>query len=272
MSTTRSTEAARAGVDELRARVPFPCRYVAEPEPGISAARNAGLEMALREDFAFMATVDDDMRVEPDWLRELLAVAVDTDADAVIGRRGVDYQGKMAWWVKGAWRLDSHAPGDREPLGQGHTGSSLVRLARVRELALRFEQGLGRSGGEDTLFFDEILRAGGRILYSSESVSHEVFGPERARVRWWLARWYRTGNTTGLVMLAGDGGARARVLLAGAARVLLGAGGTVCSLPWLLIGRATGMRAVRMLCRGAGYIAAGTGLRYEEYARDARRD
>lgn len=261
---------ARGLIETMLGELPYAMQYIHEPEPGISAARNAALEWILLQRFDFMASIDDDMHADPDWLAELMTVAVESSAHAVIGCTLFDYVGAQSWWVDEAYRLDDRGPGDRDPIDQGHTGGSLVRLDLPISRNMRFELNLGRSGGEDTLFFDEIIRHGGRMLYAGKAISHEVLGPDRARVRWWLRRWYRTGNTTGLVALTADKNARARVAVDGVVRMSAGFVGTLVSLPWLLRRRAVGMRAVRMLCRGAGYIAAALGSRYDEYGRGDR--
>ena len=260
---------ARSVVERMRPVLAYEVRYRNELTPGISAARNRALDEAVAEGFDFMVSVDDDMHVEPGWLAELLAVATESGAAAVIGRREYEHDGSMSWWVNGAHRLDYRPPDDRAPLEQGHTGGALVRLDPVRALGLRFEESLGKSGGEDTLFFDRIIRTGGRILYAKRALSHEVLGPDRLRIRWWLRRWYRTGNTSGMVSLVA-GRRRVRVLADGLIRIALGLGGTLAALPWLLRRRTRGMRTVRMVCRGCGYVAAAFGLRYEEYASDKR--
>ncbi len=257
-------------VDRMRAKLPWQVDYFHEVRSGISFARNAALDQVMPRQFDFMVGLDDDMHVDPDWLVELISVATQTDAEAVISCRKFEYSGVMSWWVDGAYQLDHRKPVDGLLLNQGHTGGYLVKLDCVRSLNLRFDEDLGKSGGEDTLFFDRILSEGGRVVYAEKAISYEVLGSDRARVRWWLKRWYRTGNTSGLVALASDRSTRLRVLFDGFIRVFFGVAGTIISLPWLLRRRATGMRAVRMLCRGSGYVAAALGSRYEEYAQDGR--
>ncbi len=71
------------GLAEEVASVHPGVRVVREPVPGLSAARNAGLAAARNEVVAF---TDDDVRVDPGWLRALATrFALRPDEDAVTG-------------------------------------------------------------------------------------------------------------------------------------------------------------------------------------------
>jgi len=65
-------------------RFPFPLRPLAEPRPGVSRARNAGVAAASAPIVAFL---DDDCLPEPDWAAAILAAfAADARLAAVGGR------------------------------------------------------------------------------------------------------------------------------------------------------------------------------------------
>ena len=76
-----STDTTRQVVEEAARTFPAPLRYVFEREQGRSAALNAGIRAATG---AIIATTDDDVRVEPDWL---------TQAGAALDRLGCAYVG-----------------------------------------------------------------------------------------------------------------------------------------------------------------------------------
>lgn len=64
----------------------WPITCVIEPKPGIAPARNALVKAALQiKGIEFIAMVDDDEFVEPQWIDELLRVQAETDADIVGG-------------------------------------------------------------------------------------------------------------------------------------------------------------------------------------------
>src|SRR5262249_16888127 len=68
----------------------------------------------------------------------------------------------------------------------------------VRRHGLRFEPKLGRTGGEDTVFFHAMYRKGGVLKYAPNAVVYERVVPSRANVRWVVRRRYRAGQIRAL--------------------------------------------------------------------------
>src|SRR5438309_11018328 len=62
-----SPDATRQVVAEASANFPVELRYLFEPEVGRSAALNSGIKAAHGK---IVATTDDDVRFEPDWLQQ----------------------------------------------------------------------------------------------------------------------------------------------------------------------------------------------------------
>ncbi|WP_439629220.1 glycosyltransferase [Shinella sp.] len=185
---------ARARVAE--AQLPMDIAYVHCPAGNISIARNACLDHA---DADFIAFVDDDETVEPQWLDRLLAEA-EKGADVVLGpvravyaadapawmRRG-DFHSTLPVWVGGEIRT-------------GYTCNVLMRLAAPSVAGRRFDLALGRSGGEDTAFFDAVHAAGGRIAFAEEAWVQEPVPANRARFAWLAQRRLRMGQTHGRLL------------------------------------------------------------------------
>src|SRR5712691_696604 len=65
-----SNDQTRKVVEEFCHQNPGRFRYLFEPQPGLSYARNAGIREARGDIIAFM---DDDVIVEPTWLQNLTA-------------------------------------------------------------------------------------------------------------------------------------------------------------------------------------------------------
>jgi GT2 family glycosyltransferase len=174
---------------------------VLEPRGGSSYARNAGIAAARGE---FVAMVDDDMRVAPDWLARLLQPFDRGDVMAVTGNtlparletraeRMLDLYGGFSrgsaprdfgsdWFHRRRWRA--------VPTWQiGGSGNAAFR----REIFRRddvgcFDPTLGAGVptgvGEDTKMFYDILHAGFTIAYEPAAVAwhyHRRTMPELRR-------------------------------------------------------------------------------------------
>jgi glycosyltransferase involved in cell wall biosynthesis len=84
-----STDNTRLVVERLVAGSGVPLHYVAENRPGITFARNRGAEAARNP---YLAYLDDDCSVEPDWLSQLMSgFNLHDDVMVVGGRVVMDY-------------------------------------------------------------------------------------------------------------------------------------------------------------------------------------
>jgi GT2 family glycosyltransferase len=177
-------------------------RVVREPRPGISAARNRGLEAA---DGAIVAFTDDDVIVDPEWL---LAIALrftrEPELAAVTGLvvpRELETPAQI-WFEQSGSGLDrSFEPLTFERAGRfgllrrsGHSGDqSLQSLYATGELGLGsnmafrasvlrasggFDEALGAGtpthGGEDLAMLMELLTAGHRVAYEPAAIVHHT--------------------------------------------------------------------------------------------------
>jgi succinoglycan biosynthesis protein ExoM len=71
----------------------------------------------------------------------------------------------------------------------------LFRRTAPAFAGLRFREELGRSGGEDSVFFAEAYAAGARLACAPAAIVTEPVTPARATVRWLLQRRFRAGQT-----------------------------------------------------------------------------
>jgi succinoglycan biosynthesis protein ExoM len=93
-------------------------------------------------------------------------------------------------------------------LDTGYTSNVLLNRQALgaRLLALRFDRELGRSGGEDSLFFHALHLAGARMNFCAEAVVMEPVPDHRARLGWLLSRSFRSGQSHGRMLLQNHGG------------------------------------------------------------------
>ena len=156
----------------------------------IAATRNATLEAARGDWLAF---VDDDTRPNPDWLLMFLTAIRSSNADGAIGRviPDLELEAFCAAAYKNAFH---HWPGlSGARLRTGWTSCAIVSGARVRALGLRFDERLGRTGGEDTDFFARLSASGGRLIACPEAVVREAIPSERMTPSYVRARAIRHG-------------------------------------------------------------------------------
>ena len=172
-------------------------RYVHEPRPGLSRARNAGLAAARGR---FLAYTDDDVAVDPGWVEGLLrgfgrapGVGCVTGLVATAGIAGAAeeyFDARAASWSTRCESLVwSMSTGGEDPLfpyspGVFGTGASLA-LDRALLLELGgFDEALGAGtrtrGGEDLDVFVRVLRAGRGIVYEPAALVWHHHRADRA--------------------------------------------------------------------------------------------
>jgi len=188
------TPSASELVTALSRELTLPIRYHHCPARNISIARNACLDASEAD---FLAFIDDDETATAPWLAELVATAEASGAAAVLGpvralyrpdapdwmRRG-DFHSTLPVWVRGEIRT-------------GYTCNVLLRTGSDSLRGRRFSLARGQTGGEDTEFFDQMYRAGGRIAFSQEAWVDEVVPRARAAFDWLGRRRFRVGQTHG---------------------------------------------------------------------------
>jgi len=225
--------------------------YVHAPARNISIARNACLDAASAEWLAFL---DDDETASQGWLAALLAEAEGGGWDAALGPVKAVYGPEAPAWLA---RGDFHSTVPVRVNGRifkGYAGNVLLRRRAILERGLRFDERLGRQGGEDDDFFYRLTDAGGTIGYAPDAVAFERVPPGRASFKWLMTRSFRRGQSHGARLSARHRGA-ARIAQIGLATAkggacLAGAAASVFSAPdrsrWLLRGSLHAGAAARL--------------------------
>jgi succinoglycan biosynthesis protein ExoM len=193
---------ARDIVEAAASECSLSVRYIHAPARNISVARNACLGAATA---ALVAFIDDDETASPEWLAALVAVLEDGSADVVLGPTQAVYRPNSPGWMR---KGDFHSTKPVWVCGEirtGYTSNVLFKRAAPALNGRRFRHDLGTSGGEDTIFFSEVHRAGGRIVYAEKALVSEVVTAERSNLSWLLRRRFRFGQTLGLLLME-DGG------------------------------------------------------------------
>ncbi len=200
-------------VAALARSLPLRIEYHHAPAGNIAVARNACLEHARAPLIAF---IDDDEIAEVDWLAQLHQGL--QSLDVVFGPVQVQYATDAPRWMR---RGDFHS---KRPVlnrdGQCDTGyTATVLLRRTCIGGRRFLPALGRSGGEDTMFFALLRRDGARLGYCATARVIEPVEPARASFRWLQSRAYASGQAHARTRW-GMGQPRATLILAAVVKSL----------------------------------------------------
>ena len=250
-------------------------RYVVEPEPGISCARNRALDLGA--DFDVLVFIDDDESPHPGWLGHLLAAKLQHGADAVSGPVQPVYEGALDAWVTAG---DFHQRRHRAELGTGHelkraaTNNLLLDMAVVRRLGVRFDDRFRLTGGEDSFFTGQLTQRGARLIWCAEAVVDDLVPMSRANRGYILRRRMSLSNAGARVdvMLARPGLertiTRARCVARGIAQIVKGGALALGGRVRGSLGRQS--EGERFVFGGAGSVAAGMGIWVSPYRRKPR--
>jgi GT2 family glycosyltransferase len=180
-------------------------RYIHESRPGLSYARNRGIEEARGEIVAFL---DDDIFIDPHWLLEIVDCFARSNADCVGGRTTIYWDGEPEPVVKACEDTlvqGTAGPGEFEVRGAELPGGGNMAVRRSLITAgFRFPHELGRVGklllsGEETEALLRLRKAGKRIWYCGAAVMLHRTGGERLAAAYYLRRGYWLGLSYALV-------------------------------------------------------------------------
>ncbi|WP_018231089.1 glycosyltransferase family 2 protein [Thioalkalivibrio thiocyanodenitrificans] len=239
----------------------LPVRFLDEPCPGISHARNAAIGACSGR---VIAWIDDDVVVGRSWF-EAYARALAAHPGAAFFGGPIEplFEGEIPPWFHQTWRLFTdvfavrHVPCDAPvhvrylPYGANYA----VRSDWQRRFA--YDPGLGRRpgflliGGEETALLNRILAAGGRGQWIADArVQHVISGERRTRrhlVRHYAGHGYRVGCA-----VRAAGGSQTFPVVLGLIRMMFFAGalmvGTLAARP------AFWVRALRRAAFEAGCV------------------
>jgi glycosyltransferase involved in cell wall biosynthesis len=202
-----STDHTQQVVEHFVAEPGVRVHYVVESRPGVTFARNRGAEEAH---YPYLAYLDDDCSVEPDWLSQLIQGFDLRDDVVVVGGRVV-----LEWSLqeKPTW-LNPKLEHWLAAYGNFGTQPQLLEnKARVIEgnMALTYEAwhaaggflGMEQFGskhfaaGEVHFLLRQIERIGGKVAYVPNAVVYHHVG--RRTRRWMLQRAYWQGVSDGIL-------------------------------------------------------------------------
>jgi succinoglycan biosynthesis protein ExoM len=241
--------------------LPWPLRYFVESRRGIAQVRNAAVTHSAGGDW--VAFVDDDEMVEPQWLDCLLHAQRMFQADIVAGPVVPEYRAGVPKWFIQSGILVRHryATGSR-PKTPG-TGNVLISTEVFRRIG-SFDERFGLTGGEDSEFFMRAIQAGFKIVWSDEAVAHESIGPGRAGLGYLLRREYQDASMLARAEISNSPGNL--TFARRAAKALLRIAQGVIAFPLAcLLGLPAIARALQRISLGVGMLGGLMGITGEPY-------
>ena len=183
--------------------------YIFEQTPGLSHARNRGIESAKGELVAF---IDDDAWPDQDWLQQLEKGFVDKKVACVGGKVLPDWEaGRVSWpdWVHPLLVAQYSITG----YGEIERSTTYPNIPAGTNIAFRkcvlssiggFRPDLGRLGsclisGEEGEMCLRVQQAGYLIVYLPYAVVHHLIPEQRLTQEWLLSRCYWQGISSAIV-------------------------------------------------------------------------
>jgi len=198
----------------------FPLRWVAEPTPGKSHALNRGIPVLKT---SLIACIDDDHRVDSEFLREIeRAARTYPDVDIYCGPVQPDWTGAEPSWVhdEGPYRIYP-LPVPRYDLGPNSIlvtehegplpgGGNIILKREVFDLVGAFSTDLGPNGhdlggGEDIEYVTRALRLGARVRYVPSILQFHFADPTRLTLRYILRKSFQRTRASAKLRYAGRG-------------------------------------------------------------------
>jgi glucosyl-dolichyl phosphate glucuronosyltransferase len=211
--------------DVVRRALPS-ARYLHEPEPGLSRARNRGVAEAASDLVAFL---DDDTAPAPDWARAIAAAFADDAVGCVGGTCEPAFAARRPRWLSD--RLLQYAgitrfgplPRPTVKSSEYPFGANIAFRRRAVAAAGGFREELGRNGssllsGEEADLVSRLLGAGWTVWLQPDAVVAHTVAAERCRSSYYWRRLWWQGVSRGRA----DASPATALRLLGAAPVRLG--------------------------------------------------
>jgi succinoglycan biosynthesis protein ExoM len=249
--------------------------YAVEAEPGIPFARNRAVDEAVARGCDFLAFVDDDETVDPEWLTRIVEHQRRRGSNLVGGPvRCIPPEGTLS----GVERLVFNGVRDRyvrketknaRRVAQGSdsgvtivTNNWLCDLAWLTASGIRFDVALRYTGGSDTAFYHAARRAGAATSWCPDAIVYETVPRDRISLGYQFSRARDQAATSYLRKAEGERRSLPAAIAAILGKFVVGAG-LLIAAPFTF-GR-TLVDSVRSFGWGVGYLYALTGRKSRLY-------
>jgi len=189
-------ESARDAVHKWENRSLVEISYLVEPEQNISIARNKAVANSSGDLIAF---IDDDEFPEPTWLQNLFDAYQKFSVNGVLGPVIPFYEGSPPEWLvkSGLCVRSSFQTGTNLNNPKYMRSGNVLFCQQILEgIEAPFDPKYGRTGGEDTHFFELMLSAGRSFIWCNEACVFEEVPEERQKRSYFIMRAFIRGVNT----------------------------------------------------------------------------
>lgn len=188
----------------------------------LAVARNRALELGT-ERADWLALTDDDCIPDDGWLRSLVTVQRECDADCVSGACDTLWPDGTPSWLRDEPFVDAMVTEQNGArITMGYTKNVLLSAAFLRRTGLTFDHRFGRIGGEDAMFFYSAAEAGMRNHFAANAIVREEVPLQRATLAYQLRRRFWYGNSEAITSISSRRVSRRRMAASGMKTILAG--------------------------------------------------
>jgi len=184
---------AKKAVEHFIAESAATAKYIHEPNPGVSNARNTALAHARGR---FLAFLDDDMEALPNWISASLKAAEDFDAGLVFGPVNAVMPKGKAIYAFMAPAFDRLPHSETGLISEGvATGGCILDLRRCDMPNPPFDTALNETGGEDDALFRHVMTSGTKAVWTEDAKCLEHVPAHRATFSYIWRRNFAFGQS-----------------------------------------------------------------------------
>ena len=167
-------------------------KYLLEPMSGIPHARNAALNFAKVQGYAYLAFIDDDAFASKGWIENLVKT-IETN-NVASGPQLAIFPESTGTFYRNAAVYHERTIADGEGIKWAATNNILIDISFMETNGLSFNPKL-INGGEDKELFLRVNQLGGKLVWSQSAVVSEHIAQSRLSVKWAMRRTFRIGAT-----------------------------------------------------------------------------
>jgi len=235
--------------------------YFNYPKKGLTHVRNEILNKAQSFNPDYIALVDDDEYVSPNWLNELMVTMLNNNADMVQGPNVPVFEKEIPPYLK--YWFDTVDFENNTRVTFVETNNLLVKSKFIHDNGLSFDSRFDQTGGEDTFFGVQALNKGASVFWAKKAIVYETIPPKRATLKWLIKRKYR-GATTFTYILKLEKDYQGLIKKSMVNILYFGIG--LLTLPALLFTFKHRYWGLFKICEAFGGFAGLFNIRYKEYA------